>query len=334
MVDIILFILCVSVILYAGTQLTLYGNLLAEAMGWSKMWMGMILMAAVTSLPELVTGVSAIQLVDSPSMAVGNVIGSCAFNILILSLLDAAFPKHLPITFEAQTGHVIAAAFGVVLMSVVVFSIIEPGVFGSIGWIGNESFLFIIIYFFAIRAVYNYEKRPGATKEVVKEEESGVKFTKNQVIARYTMFAAVVVVAALFLPVYGEGVANMAGIGKGFFGTIFLAFATSLPEIVVSFIAVRQRAIDMAVGNVLGSNVFNIFILALYDIVYTKGPLLESVTPKLMVPAVGTILITSIGIIGLVYKSKMKWLMAVDSFLILLVYVFMMKVMFSAGLGH
>src|SRR5690606_31630157 len=129
-------------------------------MGWGKMWMGMILMAGITSLPELVTGISSIQMVDSPNMAVGNVIGSCAFNILILSLLDVAFPKRMPITYEANTGHVIAAAFGVVLMCVVSFSIIRPGMFGHIGWIGGDSLLFIFIYFFAIRAVYNYEKRP------------------------------------------------------------------------------------------------------------------------------------------------------------------------------
>ena len=176
----------------------------------------------------------------------------------------------------------------------------------------------------------------NAAEEILPEAkgESGVKFTKGQVWTRYILFAVVVVVAAIFLPVYGEGVAKLIGIGEGFFGTVFLALSTSLPEIVISFMAIRQRAVDMAVGNVLGSNVFNIFILALYDIVYTKGPLLESVTPKLMVPAIGTILITTIGIIGLVYKSKLKWLMAVDSFLILLVYIFMMKVMFSTGLGH
>ncbi|MBZ0097679.1 MAG: hypothetical protein K8F30_01265, partial [Taibaiella sp.] len=152
MVSIILFTVCVAAILYAGTRLVFYGDLLAELMGWGKMWMGMILMAAVTSLPELVTGVSAIQLVDSPNMAVGNVIGSCAFNILILSMMDAAFPKRLPLTYEAQTGHVIAAAFGIVLLCIVIFSIIEPGVFGSIGWVGNYSFLCIIVYFLAMKA--------------------------------------------------------------------------------------------------------------------------------------------------------------------------------------
>lgn len=327
------FCLCVAAILYAGTKLSYYGDKLADIMGWGKMWMGMILMAGVTSLPELVTGISSIRLVDSPSMAVGNVIGSCAFNILILSLLDVVFPKRLPVTYIAKTGHVIAAAFGVVLLCIVIFSIIKPGIFGHVGWIGIDSLLFIGIYFFAIRAVYNYEKRPEQ-KETASDVAPDIKYSKTYIIVRYLSYAVVVVVAAMFLPYYGEDVAAYAGIGEGFFGTIFLAFSTSLPEIVVSIMAVRQGVIDMAVGNVLGSNVFNIFVLAINDSVYTKGPILENVSSDLMIPAIGTILITTIGIIGLVYKSRFKAGMAIDSFFILLVYILMMKVMFSSGAGH
>lgn len=325
-----MFSFCVVVILYAGTKLSFYGDMLADLMGWGKMWMGMILMAGITSLPELVTGVSSIALVDAPSMAVGNVIGSCAFNILILSLLDISFPKRMPVTFDAQTGHVIAAAFSIVLLSIVIFSIIQPGIFGSIGWVGGESLLFIVIYFLAMRAVYNYEKRPKPDALVNTAPPHIVKFTLKYVVLRYVAYAALVVVAAIFLPYYGEGVAEYAGISRSIFGTVFLAISTSLPEIVISVMAIRQGAIDMAVGNVLGSNVFNIFILAINDIVYTKGPILNSVSTELLVPAMGTILITTIGIIGLVYKSKRKWMMGIDSFVILLVYLFMMKVMFSA----
>lgn len=334
MLSVIWFSVCVLAILYAGTKLSYYGDKLADVMGWGKMWMGMILMAGVTSLPELVTGVSSIQLVDSPNMAVGNVIGSCAFNILILSLLDVSFPKRLPITYVAQTGHVIAAAFGVVLLCLVSFSIIQPGLFGHIGWIGGDSVLFVCIYFFAIRAVYSYEKRPKPAGETTEEVQQVINYTKTYIISRYVFYALVVVIAAMFLPYYGNDVAAYAGISEGFFGTVFLAFSTSLPEIVISVMAVRQRSIDMAVGNVLGSNVFNIFVLAINDMVYTKGPLMENIDPALMIPAMGSILITTIGIIGLVYKSKFKWVMAVDSFFILLVYILMMKVMFSAGLSH
>lgn len=325
------FSLCVLAILYAGSRLSYYGDMLAEVMGWGKMWVGMILMAAVTSLPELVAGISSIRLVDSPSMAVGNVIGSCAFNILIISLMDVVFPKRPPVTYTAQSGHVIAAAFGVILLCIVSFAIMQPGIFGQVAWIGGDSLIFIGIYFFAIRAVYNYEKKAKKLSPEKEEELKEVKYSKIYIISRYLFFALIVVIAALFLPYYGEDVAAYAGINEGVFGTVFLAFSTSLPEIVISLMAIRHGSVDMAVGNVLGSNVFNIFVLALNDIVYTKGPIMESVTPALMVPSVGTIFITTVGIIGLMYKSRWKVLMAIDTFVILIVYLLMMKVMFSAN---
>lgn len=328
-----LFATCVIAILYAGTKLSHYGDMLADVMGWGKMWMGMILMAGITSLPELVTGVSSIKMVDSPEMAVGNVIGSCSFNILILSLLDVAFPKRLPITYVAKTGHVIAAAFGVVLLCIILFSILQPGIFGSIGWVGGDSLLFVGIYFFAIRSVYNYEQR-AIKEEVQEEEKKDIKYSKAYIISRYSFYALIVVVAAMFLPYYGEDIALYSGISEGFFGTVFLAFSTSLPEIVISVMAVRKGVIDMAVGNILGSNVFNIFVLAVNDVVYTKGPILEHISADLMIPAIGTILITTIGIIGLVYKSRFKIGMAIDSFFILLVYILMMKVMFGTDVGN
>lgn len=326
-----LFSVCVIAILYAGSRLSYYGDMLADVMGWGKMWMGMILMAGVTSLPELVTGVSSIQLVDSPGMAVGNVVGSCTFNILIISLLDVAFPRRLPVTYEAQSGHIIAAAFGVVLLCIVAMSIIQPGLMGSVGWVGVDSLLFIVIYFFAIRAVYNYEKRPKKDVPPTHGEQQQKSYSKTYIISRYLFFALLVVVAAIFLPYYGEVVAEGAGISEGIFGAVFLAFSTSLPEIVVSIMSVRRGSVDMAVGNVLGSNVFNIFVLAINDFVYTKGPLLESIDTTLLVPTIGTILITTIGIIGLMYKSKWKVLMAADTFVILIVYILMMKVMFQSA---
>ncbi len=322
------FTVCVLAILYAGSKLSYYGDMLADVMGWGKMWMGMILMAGVTSLPELVTGVSSIQLVGSPDMAVGNVIGSCAFNILIISLLDVAFPKRLPVTYEAQSGHIIAAAFGVVLLCAVGFAILQPGIMGSVGWIGGESILFVFIYLFAIRAVYSYEKRPKKEKvELHEEEKADIKYSKTHIISRYLFFALIVIVAALFLPYYGEVVASETGIEEGAFGTIFLAFSTSLPEIVVSIMSVRHGSVDMAVGNVLGSNVFNIFVLAINDMVYTSGPIMAHIDSNMIVPVLGTIFITTVGIIGLMYKSRWKLVMAIDSFVILLVYILMMRIM-------
>jgi len=71
------FIICTSVILYSGTKLSKYGDIIAEKTGLGRVWIGIVLMASITSLPELVTGISSVTYVNVPDIAVGNVIGAC-----------------------------------------------------------------------------------------------------------------------------------------------------------------------------------------------------------------------------------------------------------------
>jgi cation:H+ antiporter len=116
--------------------------------------------------------------------------------------------------------------------------------------------------------------------------------------------------------------------GQNFFGTLFIAASTSLPEIVVSVAAIRMGTIDLAIGNIFGSNIFNIGILALDDILYTKGPLLLDTSPNHIIPVLGTILITSIGISGIAFRAEKKWKLALDTAFILLVFVLMMFLLY------
>ena len=83
------FIICTLVIVYSGTKLAKYGDIIAEKTGLGRAWIGLVLMASVTSLPELVTGISSVIYADVPDIAVGDVLGSCVFNMLILAILDA-----------------------------------------------------------------------------------------------------------------------------------------------------------------------------------------------------------------------------------------------------
>ncbi|WP_290792400.1 hypothetical protein [Flavihumibacter sp. UBA7668] len=88
------------------------------------------------------------------------------------------------------------------------------------------------------------------------------------VIRNYIGFALIIIVAALALPFFAEHIAESAGLIKSFVGTLFLAASTSLPEIAVSIAAVRMGALDMAIGGLLGSNIFNILILSIDDLFY------------------------------------------------------------------
>ncbi len=127
--------------------------------------------------------------------------------------------------------------------------------------------------------------------------------------------------AAIFLPPLADRIAEITGLGQTFVGSIFVALATSLPELTVSVAALRIGAVDMAVGNIFGSNLFNILILAILDIFYFKGPILSFVSSGQMLSAVTAMGMTGLAIAGLIYNSdKKRFLWAWDSFGVILVY--------------
>lgn len=318
------FLVCAIIILISGTKLSKYGDILAGILGWGKMFMGLVLMASVTSIPELMSGMSSVLIIDAPDLAVGDIVGSCAFNILIISIMDLFYNPKKPLTSAVQPGHVIIAAMSIIMLSFVALAIIMPGVFGRLGWIGGSSFIFLALYFISIRVLYNYEKK----QVVVHDQTNTGDYTKKEIIQKYALNAFFVMLAAMALPYFGEHLAAASNLGQSFFGTLFLAASTSLPEIVVSVAAIRMGTVDLAIGNIFGSNIFNIGILALDDIMYFKGPLLMATSPNHIIPILGTIIITAIGITGIVFKTERKWKLAIDTVLILLVFVLMMVLLY------
>lgn len=323
--DSIGFLIATTVIVVTGSRLSKYGDIMADMLGWGKMFMGIILLASVTSMPELMNGISSVIFLDAPDLAVGDIVGSCAFNILIISIMDLFYDHKKPLTSVAQTGHIIAASFGIILLSLVAFAILMPDFFGTILWIGEFSLLFLLFYFIAIRVIFLYEKKENNHRE---EKKYSYSLTLKQVVLRYSLNAVVLMAAALLLPYFGEHLAAASGLGQSFFGTLFIAASTSLPEVVVSIAAIRMGTIDLAIGNIFGSNVFNIAILALDDMLYTKGPIFQFTSPNHIIPVMGTIIITAIGIIGIVFKEEKKWKLAIDTALIAVVYVLMMGLLY------
>ena len=150
------FALCTAFILYSGTRLSLYGDVIAEKSGLGRTWIGVILMASVTSLPELVTGVSSVAIYSLPNIAAGDVLGSCMFNLLILAMLDIK-RNGSPISAMAHQGHVLTAAFGILLLGLVAISILAADLTPAIGWVGLSSPIIVLIYIAAMRIVFRYE---------------------------------------------------------------------------------------------------------------------------------------------------------------------------------
>lgn len=324
------FIICTSAIVYAGTRLSRYSDIIAEKTGLGRTWIGVVLMASVTSLPELVTGISSVTFAGVPDIAAGDIFGSCVFNMLILAILDAMY-RPMPISAKAHHGHVLSAGFGIILLGVAAANLFVGVRIISLGWIGEYTLLIIIIYLIAMRMVYFYEKKQLA--DFIEERTEELKY--GDVPARtaalhYALNAGIVIIAAVFLPKIGEGIAETTGLGQTFVGNIFIALSTSLPEVVVSIAAVKMDAIDLAIGNLFGSNIFNICILAVDDIFFTRGAILSFVSLNHIVPAMTAIIMTSIAIVGLTYRTEKKRLfLAWDSIGIVLVYIVYLMALYS-----
>lgn len=315
---------CALIILWAGRHLSYYGDLLAVRTGWGKAWVGLILMASVTSLPELMVGVSSAAIVQSADLAVGDILGSCAFNLGLLAMLDAFVPKHRAILSMASRNHVLAAALGIILLAMVGIGLFLPREIVITSWIGLSSIAFIVIYLVSIRIIYLFEKKNTLAPAVLEAEaeDPAKKLTTRQVVVRYILFALVIVGTALALPYFADSIAEATGLGKSFVGTLFLAVSTSLPEVAVSYAAIRMGAIDMAVGNLLGSNIFNVLILAIDELVYSKGFLLKDASRLNMLSVFSVILMSAVVIIGLSYRAEGKrYKLAWDAAVIFLIYV-------------
>ena len=315
-------ILCTSVIVYAGTRLSKYGDIIAEKTGLGGTWIGVVLMASVTSLPELVTGMSSVTYAGVPDIAIGNVIGACVFNMLILAILDAIY-RPMPVLTKAHQGNILSAGFGIFLLSMVAISLSLGHRILPLGWIGLYSPLLVLIYFVAMRLVYLYER----TQISVFLKEMAVKLKYEDIsvktaILKFSINAVLVIIAAVFLPKVGEGIAESTGLGQTFVGSIFIAIVTTIPEVVVSIAAVRIGAIDLAMGNLFGSNIFNIFILAIDDFFFIKGPILSLVNQNHIISTLFAIAMTSSAIIGLTYRAEKRTLfLAWDSMVIILLYM-------------
>lgn len=138
------------------------------------------------------------------------------------------------------------------------------------------------------------------------ESDRYPQLTKRQAIFRYVFAACFVVVTASFLPFVGKEIAMQMGWYESFVGTLFIAFATSLPEIVVTIAALRLGAVDMATGNLFSSNMFNIFILSIDDTFFTKGPLFEHVSSTHAESAFSAVMMTGVAIVGLFYRPRTR----------------------------
>ena len=326
------FAVCGALILIAGSQLSREADQFADATGLSRSFVGLLLLATVTSIPEMVTGISAAAFVEEPNLAVGNVLGACVVNLVVLGMLDV-LRRGESVYTRASQGHILSAGFGVIMIGFVGFNVLlgERALLPALGHVGVSSFIILLFYVVSLGAIYRYEHRvpgPDASSEFV-----GAPVDMRGAARRFLVAAIVVVGAALVLPFVGDRIAGVMGWEETFVGTLFLAIVTTLPEMAVTVGAIRLGQIDLAIGDLLGSNLFNVATICFSDIAYAPGPILAHVSSFHAVSAISAMMMTGIVISGLLFRPRTRVLGTVGwvSFFLLMTYLLNVTALYLYG---
>jgi cation:H+ antiporter len=323
--------LSAAVIVVAAHRLAIYGDVIAVRTGLGGLLVGTILMAGATSLPELLTAISAFRM-GEPDLGAGALLGSNMVNVLLIAIVDL-LTRRVPLLRGSAVTHALTAALATTLMiSVAIFILIGGGL--AIGWIGVDSIVLVGIYFVGVRLI---QREVGSTSadEGTTRVEVGARFPslRRGVIG----FSVATIVLLLTVPPLvraSTAIADETGIGTTFVGVALLSVVTSLPELLAALAAVRIGAFDLAVGNLFGSSVFNMLILGVADVFYLEGPLLSAINPDLALVALMGLLLTNIALIGNLARVERKFLfIEIDAVAIILVYLATMYLLYVSGMA-
>jgi cation:H+ antiporter len=303
-------LVCLAAIGTAGRWLSRCGAAVGEHTGMSGSWVGFTLLAAVTTLPELVTTVSALRLAGAPDIAVGGLLGSVAFNLLILCVLEVIASRRTALYAALARTHLRTAGLGAGLLGLVGVSLLveHAAEVPALAHVGAYTPVILLLWLWAMRRLFVEERQAPA--DAVADGAArcagtqGPAMSLRRALAGYAGSAAVVVGAGLWLPFVAKTLALAHGWEQSFVGTLLVAVVTSAPELSVTLASARLGALDMAVGNVLGANLLNLAMLGVGDLIYTGAPLLRDASQAHVATAFSALLMTLLFMAGLAARSR------------------------------
>ena len=328
-----IFLAAAAIIWNAGARLVRVVDAISDKTGMAQAFAGMLILGSITSAPEISATLTSAGS-GNPALAVNNLLGSLSFNIIILVLADSMIRQHALTAVVVGPSILLQGVLGIAAMAILAAAIVagDTLVIG-VGFWSTVLFAFVI---FAFRLSSRYDKRsPWRTDRSVDPDEFSriygtpilgrsqlERWTLTSLIAATIGLAIVVLAAGVTLSRTADAIAVQTGLGAGFTGLLLLGFATSLPEVSTAIYAVRLRRFEMAIGEVLGANIFNLGIIFLADIALAGPPILASAGSFEIAATLLAMLLTSILLVGLLEQRNRQMLgLGVDSWAMLIVYV-------------
>jgi len=324
------FFLSAALIVFAAMLLAKYGDVIAVRTRLGGMFIGVLLLAGVTSLPEVLTTISSLYQ-GVPDLAAGNLLGSNLFNMFLLAVLDLLHRKERVLR-KAALKHALTGSLTVFLIGLVVFFMLAD-IKLQIGWVGLDSVIIMLVYIVGIRLIQTNQSH-GISAALQQEDipEGTPALWKG--LLGFSLAAIGLVIVTPWMVQSSAEIAEITGLGMTFVGTTLVAIVTSLPELVTTIAAVKLGADDMAIGNLFGSNLFNMFALGLTDVFYLQGRFLGVIDPAFLLVGMLGLLMTGLGLIGnLARLEKRIWFIELDALALMMLYFVGLWLLYSRGVA-
>ncbi|MFC5712505.1 sodium:calcium antiporter [Thalassorhabdus alkalitolerans] len=285
----------------AAIKLSTYADVLSEKSKLGGLLVGTLLLAGATSLPEVTTSLTAVVL-DNPDIAVGNVLGSNMFNLLIIAVFDLFYRKE-KLFGQTSKSHAYTSSLGLFLGLMVIFALFVRTDISILG-IGLDSFLILAVY---IGGMVLISRVKGEAPVQGNEEESDYHthaISLKRAKIGFLIAAVIILLAGSVLTITGDQIAVITGLGSSFVGSFLIAASTSLPEAVSVLVALQLKNHNLALGSILGSNLFNIILLFVTDLAYQPAPILQAVSDVHMITAVAVTILSAIVLLSIFRGRK------------------------------
>ena len=250
--ELVLFLFLAGLTVFLSFKLSYYADLLNKTTNISGVFIGGILLAGITSLPEFVTCLSSIFL-NNPYLAIGDILGSNFFNIAMMCLFDILFIKTMFYNYTKNKYYII---YLLLIINYFIMYLFMGGIFNlELFNIGIPSFIIIISYIIYLKKAQEKDSK----KEIIK--------TKEHVLLKFLFVGILMVIVSIFLTLIVNLIADKnPNVASSFIGAILLGITTSMPEVITFIALIKMKSFDLALSDIIGSNLFNLLILAIGDI--------------------------------------------------------------------
>ncbi|WP_338243795.1 sodium:calcium antiporter [Aurantiacibacter hainanensis] len=322
------FALGAAIVWFAGTRLARYADEISERTSIGQATIGVLLLGAITSLPEISTTTVA-TLSGNPGMAINNMLGGIAFQVVVIALADLFVGKQALTNMVPGPRTILNALVSIVLLILAAIGVML-GDWSLPGGVGLFPVMIAATYIVCIRQLSREVAVSGwvPAEEAESESEELERLSaSNARLGLFTvMMASLILAGGTLVTLSAEGIAENTGTGTGLVGLTLLAFATSLPELSTAIAAVKMRRAELAIGDILGGNMFDVVLILLIDLLDQGEPVLRQVEDYSMTAALLGALLTTFILIGLIERRDKHVLrMGYDSIAVLVVY--------AAGMG-